>query len=53
MVYVGDELKDGLATRASGIGFVGVHTRMATQEEFANKGFVSVSGVSAIEFRDK
>lgn len=49
-IYVGDELKDGLAARSAGLDFIGVETGMATRDEFMSKGFKSVRSLGRIAF---
>lgn len=43
VVYFGDELKDAEAAHAAGLQFIGVETGLATKQEFAAQGIVSVA----------
>lgn len=51
VVYIGDEMKDYEAARDANIEFIGVHTGMASEEEFRDAGTFSVGSLKDIKLR--
>jgi HAD superfamily hydrolase (TIGR01549 family) len=51
VVYIGDEMKDGLAARSADVNFIGVQTGMASQDEFTVQDFASTDNLSTILLR--